>query len=207
MKKVYVKDDVPDVHSGCASANNLVRVAQRTRASVHYPSFRTIDAVLQPRSLPSGFFRDDFTRDGARYIIFSTPAQLRHLSDQYTWFVDATFRVVAEPFKQLVTIHVMLSHDCQKIQFPCIYIFMNRRRKDDYIRSVYNRKPAVRKIVMDFEGALWSALRELIDSQSWEIILSGCHFHYCQAIFRKVMLLGLRKVYKRDDKITLIIRV
>lgn len=49
----------------------------------------------------------------------------------------------------------------------------------------------VQKFVMDFEIALWSAVRSLFPVAK----LQGCAFHWTQAIWRKVQSLGLAVPY------------
>ena len=42
---------------------------------------------------------------------------------------------------------------------------------------------AVQKVVMDFEKALWAAVKSVMD-----VIVMGCVFHWTQAIWRKVSI-------------------
>ena len=83
---------------------------------------------------------------------------------------------------------------------------MSRRRKIDYL-AVFKKiieiveketgeKPKVKKIMADFEIALWQAIRTL-KSENYlpDIIMKGCFFHFCQATFRKVMNYNLKKDY------------
>ena len=91
---------------------------------------------------------------------------------------------------------------------------MSRRRKIDYmaiIKEIYNtcvsyvqeesgdpnKYPKVRKIMADFEIALWQALRELKSEGTLptNLILKGCYFHFAQATFRKVVQYNLKKQY------------
>lgn len=53
---------------------------------------------------------------------------------------------------------------------------------------------AVQKVVMDFEKALWAAVKSVMD-----VIVMGCVFHWTQAIWRKVQDLGLTHVYTADE--------
>jgi transposase-like protein len=45
-------------------------------------------------------------------------------------------------------------------------------------------EPDVKKVILDFEIALWKALK----SQLPEVKLQGCLFHWTQAIWRKVII-------------------
>ena len=89
---------------------------------------------------------------------------------------------------------------------PIAFIYMSRRRKIDYlavfkkiieiVEKESNEKPKVKKIMADFEIALWQAIRTLKSTNYLpDIIMKGCFFHFCQATFRKVMNYNLKKDY------------
>ena len=70
---------------------------------------------------------------------------------------------------------------------------MTRRTKKGYnkflkaLRKVLPDLINIKKMVMDFETGLWSAMRSLFPA----VELQGCAFHWTQAIWRKVQDLGL----------------
>jgi len=53
-------------------------------------------------------------------------------------------------------------------------------------------------VILDFEAALWSAISEIIP----DIRIRDGHFHWSQAICRKVQDVGLPVVYGEDEKNT-----
>ena len=53
----------------------------------------------------------------------------------------------------------------------------------------------VTEIMCDFEAAMRSAIIRCFPN----ISLSGCNFHYSQAILRKISILGLTRTYKQDE--------
>ncbi|KAI0234302.1 hypothetical protein LSAT2_015512, partial [Lamellibrachia satsuma] len=55
--------------------------------------------------IPDPHSQCNITEDGERHLVFATPTQLSHLTRSRLWFLDRTFRVVLEPFQQLVSNH------------------------------------------------------------------------------------------------------
>ena len=62
--------------------------------------------------IPSDFLQRDIHHEGHRHLIFAS-LQLSFLSKSKIWLIDGTFKVVREPFEQLVNIHSHIkSDDC-----------------------------------------------------------------------------------------------
>ena len=57
--------------------------------------------------------------------------------------------------------------------------------------SILPRQPAVAAVMVDFEAALWLALAQELS----DVVVKGCTFHFCQAVWRKVQELGLQTAY------------
>ena len=105
---------------------------------------------------------------------------------------------------QLFSVHVIIkSGNCMK-QIPVAFVLMSRRRKKDYIK-VFKKlldlvpSPQVEKVMLDFEAAMWSALRELMANGTLpKVDLRGCLFHFTQAVFRRIIIIGLKDQYWKD---------
>ena len=167
---------------------------------------RQKDRPLEPNSLdfeladdfiPKHFLQADIVLDNARHLVFATTEQLSLVKKARTWYMDATFRVVRKPFQQLFGIHAFVKGQEGNIkQVPLAFTLMSRKRKKDYKRilnTIMGLFPEckVEKFVMDFEIALWSAVRTLFPVAK----LQGCAFHWNQAIWRQVQSLGLAVPY------------
>ncbi|KAL5008579.1 hypothetical protein ScPMuIL_014160 [Solemya velum] len=177
---------------------NEARAVNRCRQGMRPPEPASLDFQLAD-CVPPDFIRSDIHINGARHIIFATDEQLRLLSDTRTWYLDATFKVVRKPFYQLMSIHAFVkSGECIK-QVPLAFMFMSRRRKEDYIETLKAVKtslsstPDLDEVVCDFEAAIWGAVKEVFSS----VTIHGCTFHWCQAVYRKISELGLQTEYKK----------
>ncbi|KAK3698433.1 hypothetical protein QZH41_010007, partial [Actinostola sp. cb2023] len=56
-------------------------------------------------------------------------------------------------------------------------------------------QPEVRHVTLDFERAMWSALKSVLP----DVELQGCVFHWTQALWRKVQEHGLQVTYQNDE--------
>ena len=125
----------------------------------------------------------------------ATDQQLRLLEKAKTCYIDGTF-------KQLLTINAFVrSEGCIK-QVPLVFVVMSGRKKKDckaVISSILSllNQPCVQQITVDFERAMWSALRDVLPN----VRLVGCAFHWVQAVWRKVQELGLQQQYFRKGQV------
>lgn len=185
--------------SGTATVNavyigrNVNRLRQKDRPSEP----KTLDFELVEDYIPKEFLQKDIILHNARHLVFATTNQLSLLKNAKTWYMDATYRVVSKPFLQLFGIHAFVKGTDGNIkQVPLVFTVMSGKRKKDYRKVLkaileVTGECNVEKLVMDFEMALWSAVRTLLPMAE----LQGCSFHWNQAIWRKVQSLGLAVPY------------
>merc|ERR1711874_646767 len=170
------------------------------------------------------FYRGDVIVRNARHFIFFTNDQLRYMAKARNWYIDGTFKIVKEPIKQLVTIHVVLiCAESRRVSLPVCFILMTRRRKCDYVMVLdcirkqcneyldqYNLENRLLRIMADFEIALWQAVKEVRNNGNFrtDLTLKGCYFHLTQAIFRKVIQNHLQPAYynKKGSNVRLFVR-
>ena len=164
------------------------------------PKVKDLNFEIERRFLPdvANFYRGEVCTKEGRHLIFFSDTQLDYLKKAKSWYVDGTFKIVKDPFTQLLTIHTTVMYNNKTTSIPIAFIYMSRRRKIDYlavfkkiieiVEKESHEKPKVKKIMADFEIALWQAIRTL-KSENYlpDIIMKGCFFHFCQATFRKVM--------------------
>ena len=79
----------------------------------------------------------------------------------------------------------------------------NSYQYEDYGKG----KCEVRKIIIDFEYAMWQAFRTMIKKRYFvDLSIKGCLFHFCQCIYRRVQQLHLASKYIRNRLTRLIIK-
>jgi hypothetical protein len=106
-------------------------------------------------------------------------------------FIDATFKCVPKPFKQLLII--MGHHKCTRVHFPSSFVLMDSKSEDSYkyvlsaITSWIGKSAFPKIVTCDFELSLINAISDVFP-QGIEIV--GCYFHFKQAVKRKFEELG-----------------
>ena len=202
--------------AGLPSKASMKRLVQKTRKHLKPPTVKDPNFDLNITWIIPDFFRAEVRTKKARHFIFCNNTQLMYMSEALIWYIDGTFKIVKDPVKQLLTVHVVLLCDKKRVSIPVCFILMSRRRKIDYIDilleinkmcNIYRQvKPGnnvckLKRIMCDFEIALWQAARELRDKGhfSSDLNIKGCYFHLTQAILRKAWNFGLKKDYYNSN--------
>ena len=184
---------VPDLERMAANANS-----HRRRHQPQHP--QDLAFPLNVAHIPDDFLRRDVKVDDARHLLFATNLQLDLLEKAKTWYVDATFYAVRQPFQQLFTINAFLRQDDCTKQLPLAMCIMSRRRKGVYvaifreISALLPHRP-IQRMVLDFENATWRAARVVFPT----VVLKGCAVHFSQAIWRRSQECGLQVAYGSDE--------
>ena len=183
----------------------LKRNGNRQRKKDRPTDPTTPEFELDMNHVPDGFLRSDEIVDGSRHLVFFTDAMADLLVNAKTWFVDATFKVVANrgnPFQQLFSVHAFIRKGASCVQVPLAFALMTTRRAVDYqhvLQVIKDRLPAppdLTTVVLDFEHGMWIGVRRVFGDA---VRLQGCHFHWNQCIWRKIQEIGLSVPYKTDD--------
>jgi len=141
-----------------------------------------------------------------KHIIMYTRKQKKLLKRARAWYIDATFRIVKKPFKQLLGIHVFVRVNGKIKMEPVGYVIMSGRSTEDYeviFRHFKSLRPRVKEIVMDFEPAEWKGLKRVFPRG---VKLRGCLFHYRKAIFKKMVNLGFLDDYHTNRAVSIIVK-
>lgn len=187
---------------------HMARAANRLRQRLRPEDPKDLDFQLMEDCIPEGFFQADVYVEERRHLIFATAEQLTTVAKAKSWFIDGTFKLVRKPFQQLVTINAFVRSGDHTKQVPLLFVLMSGKSSKDYkkvmkkVISLLPIQPAVKQITLDFEKAIWKALRSVLPTAK----LQGCAFHWTQALWRKVQELGLQTAYSGNDTVYRYIR-
>lgn len=190
------RPDIPKVQTLSRIANKH-RQAERPDEPVNLVTFEYTEDYL-PEFL-CGDIVPDPEYPGVRHLMFASQNQQRLLARAKTWYVDGTFKIIKEPFVQLWSIHAFIEKDDNSKQVPLVYIFMSRRKTEDYVAIFRHLNQILLNVevecmVMDFEAALWKAIR----LEYPHIERRGCCFHWARAVWKKIKEYGLQSAYHKD---------
>jgi MULE transposase domain len=142
-------------------------------------------------------------------VISATKKMIKTLLDCICLYIDGTFKTSPNPFEQMVTIHGLSHGHVIPLTF-CLLTsktVLHYRTLLSHIKAHVLRKTgqvlAPARIVIDFEAGLRSAVL----AEFPQTIVSGCFFHYCSSLWRKVQKLGLSIPYRRDASLKKTIRM
>lgn len=144
------------------------------------------------------------TGDGDTALIFASDGQLQLLRSCRLVYVDATFRVVPSLFYQLFTVFVQHTDH----SFPVMYALMTRKTTALY-QSVFEKlhellpdfQPS--QVIADFEEAPANAIRAVFGDA---VTVSGCWFHYSQALLKRLRKIGLTDAYRNEENTQVVFR-
>jgi len=166
----------------------------------------TLDFVIQDSAIPAGFLQADIRVGQKRHVVFYSDHLQGYLSQAREWYVDGTFKYVGAPFTQLWSIHVFLKDGDSVKQVPVLFALMSGKSCADYtaiLRHIVSTPlDNLFNVVMDFEAAVWKAFSDVLPN----VTRKGCHFHWTQAVWRKVQDLGLAGQYMENAAIQKFIR-
>lgn len=147
---------------------------------------------------------DSGVADVNRILIFGSPDAVTLLEQSADWFGDGTFKTVPEIFYQLYTVHALVLHNV----FPCIYALLPNKTQATYTRlfqelSNVTNGASPSSLLIDFEKAAQNAFEAVHPNAD----VSGCFFHLCKNIWKKVQSAGLQQRYQDDAEFSIFVRM
>lgn len=139
-----------------------------------------------------------------RLIIAGCAELLDGLARSSLWLADGTFKVTPSLFFQLYTIHFVFSPGVAPAAVYCLMTSKTEQAYNVVLNRVKQMIPAAApsKVLVDFERAAMNAFRHNFEQCS----VTGCYFHLCQSVLRKVNELGLKTVYETDEELRIKVR-
>lgn len=134
-----------------------------------------------------------------RIIILGCMELLDGLARAEVWLADGTFKVVPSIFFQLYSIHFNFGLG---INPAALYCLLTNKTEDTYTRVLQEVKRLVplaypKKILVDFERAAMNAFSLAYPDAT----VTGCYFHLCQSITKKVNEIGLKTEYENNNEV------
>lgn len=139
-----------------------------------------------------------------RILVFGDRQLLSAMGTAELWLADGTFKVVPTLFYQLYSIHFASAGGLHPAGVYCLLLNKSRTTYERLLSVIKELCPNAgpHRILVDFESAAINAFRDAYPKAD----VSGCYFHLCQSILRKVNECGLKSDYERDDEIRGFIR-
>lgn len=134
-------------------------------------------------------------------IVYATDSSLLRLADCKTIYLDGTFQTCPSLYTQLFTIHGLFNN----FVVPLVYALLSNKSSASYYRLFDIIKQAMFSlgavlnpeiVLSDFESGLIDVIRVQFPNTTH----SGCHFHFTQALWRKVQEVGLVPAYKDTEQ-------
>lgn len=141
-------------------------------------------------------------------VVYATDDNLKNLRKCSEIYLDGTFRTCPRPYNQYFTIHGKFKN--RALCFVCC--LMTNRTVGDYrhllqtiktrTRQITGHRLRPNRVVCDFEQALIAS----VETEFPNTHISGCYFHFCQNLWRKVQTLGLSNNYRNHRRLRKCIR-
>jgi len=139
-----------------------------------------------------------------RIILLGCEQLLDGLARADVWLADGTFKVVPTVFFQLYSIHFCFRDGANPAGLYCLLTSKTAVTYERVLDELRRLVPlaAPRKILVDFERAAMNAFATAYPDAH----ITGCYFHLCQSLLRKVNEVGLKLVYENNDEVRMYVR-
>jgi hypothetical protein len=204
-----------EIYPYIPSQNALrMKIKRARRANMPPESLNLVEAHI-PDSLcytlgGDLFLVKDSKIGSDRILLFTTKANIQHLSQSLFWTMNVLFKTVSTSSCQLYSIYASIGGDNYRV-LPLVYGLMTGNSKELY-QSLFQDligfaeenniqlKPS--KIITDFEKEAIDALYEVFPG----VINKGCFFHLGQDGWGKIQDCGLAVQYGTNENLSLMLR-
>lgn len=170
---------------------------------LHIPEQLTVTLSNQPFLLLQHTFdhaADDKHPNGSRetIMVFGNWTRFQEMCEAQVAFADGTFQVCPHPFYQLYIIHIVHANGVR--MRPCVWCLLTRKTGQIYselftqLRQLAQQRghPIIwTKFRTDFEVAVMNTVAEVFPG----LTVTGCFFHFCSAIIKKLREMGFGPDY------------
>lgn len=178
-----------------------VKVARKNK--IDLPANPVDDKFIMPATYLDMVLHDSID-DGQRFIIFGCQELLDALARADVWLADGTFSVAPNLFFQLYSIHFQFGNGFNP---AALYCLLPNKTGETYYRMISALKSLLptanpSKIIVDFEKAAMVAFERGFPGAT----ITGCYFHLCQSVIRKVNEIGMKQDYQNNMELRTFIR-
>ena len=140
-------------------------------------------------------------------------------------YMDGTFKICPRPYMQYFTIHIFVGNRYFIMNttlkslilllprcFPCLHILCTHKNELTY-NSIFewiketaiNRELNIhwQRTMSDFESGLLPSIQHEFPG----VAVHGCHFHFCKAIYDRMVHLGLKRNYELNENFQKFVRM
>lgn len=190
-----------DVLMALPKRATLSRALQRTRQKVVTAALPAIPTDLL-FAIPAQFTEMVLYDSGPgddRLLIMGCNELLDGLARAQIWLADGTFKVVPSLFFQLYSLHFSFGNGINPAGLYGLLVNKTGNTYERFLREVQRLIPLAspRTILVDFEKAAMNSFAAVYPLAS----VTGCYFHLCQSVNRKVNEVGLKVAYESNNEV------
>ena len=116
----------------------MARAANRLRQKLRPEDPKDLQFLLSENCIPQYFLQVDLNVADRHHLIFAKKKQLDTLCKAKSWYMDGTFRLVQNPFTQLLTINAFMRSGDHAKQVPLVYVLRLGRKTNDYKKVCFS---------------------------------------------------------------------
>jgi hypothetical protein len=139
-------------------------------------------------------------KTGVSMAYAAADSGLSLLAEYREWLIDGTFWCTPRPYYQVLNVMVVVTEN-EIVYAPCAHFLLTGQATEDYYEAFlallklveFQKEPKLR-IIVDFEKAQKEAFIRAWCDMGYDrqnLTISGCLFHYAQAVYRKYRRLGV----------------